>query len=84
MGAKTRPMPTPQRMNPDVSVVGFDDIEIAQHLIPPLTTMRVDKEAIGVWAVRRLLDRALSPSEVTSVTALHTPLVRHGSVTAAQ
>ena len=39
----------------DVSVVGFDDIELAQHLIPPLATVRVDKEAIGASAVNRLL-----------------------------
>jgi DNA-binding LacI/PurR family transcriptional regulator len=66
----------------DVSVVGFDDIEIAQHLIPPLTTVRVDKEAIGSWAVQRLVARALDPHAISSTTALHVELVRRGTAAA--
>jgi LacI family transcriptional regulator len=63
----------------DVSVVGFDDIEVAQHLIPPLTTVRVDKEAIGAWAVQRLLARALAPAAIASTTCLHVELVERGT-----
>ena len=63
----------------DVSVVGFDDIEIAQHLIPPLTTVRVDKEAMGAWAVQRLVARALTPGAISSTTCLHVDLVRRGT-----
>src|SRR5260221_7472157 len=48
----------------DVSVVGFDDIEVAQHLIPPLTTVHVHKEAIGSLAVQRLRARALASGAV--------------------
>jgi LacI family transcriptional regulator len=64
----------------DVSVVGFDDIEVAQHLIPPLTTVRVDKEAIGTWAVQRLVARALTPGAIHSTTVLHVDLVQRGTV----
>jgi DNA-binding LacI/PurR family transcriptional regulator len=64
----------------DVSVVGFDDIEVAEHLIPPLTTVRVDKEAIGACAVDRLVARALAPASVTATTVLHVELVRRGTV----
>jgi DNA-binding LacI/PurR family transcriptional regulator len=64
----------------DVSVIGFDDIAIAQHLIPPLTTVRMDTEAIGAWAVRRLVARALAPAAITSTTALHVELVPRGTV----
>jgi DNA-binding LacI/PurR family transcriptional regulator len=64
----------------DVSVVGFDDIDVAQHLIPPLTTLRVDKEAIGAWAVRRLLARALAPGAVAATLALQVELVPRDTV----
>ena len=64
----------------DVSVIGFDDIEAAQHLTPPLTTVRVDKEAIGAWAVQRLVARALSPGAVHSTTTLHVELIRRATV----
>lgn len=39
----------------DVSVVGFDDIPVSQHLWPPLTTVRQDFAEIGRRAIRVLL-----------------------------
>jgi LacI family transcriptional regulator len=66
----------------DVSVVGFDDIDVAQHLIPPLTTVRVDKEAIGAWAVQRLLARALAPGAVPATLSLQVELIRRDTVAA--
>lgn len=39
-----------------VSLIGFDDIEMAAWTEPPLTTIRQPKEALGRWAVNRLLD----------------------------
>ncbi len=40
----------------DLSVVGFDDHEaLAEGLDPPLTTMALPHEAMGRWAVLRLL-----------------------------
>src|SRR6266849_4604177 len=66
----------------DVSVVGFDDIEVAQHLIPPLTTVHVEKEAIGSVAVQRLLARALAPGAVATTLALHVELIQRETVAA--
>jgi DNA-binding LacI/PurR family transcriptional regulator len=39
----------------DVSVTGFDDIELAPYVEPPLTTVRQDTTLMGEWAVGTLL-----------------------------
>lgn len=39
----------------DISVMGFDDITVAQYLSPPLTTVRQPMEEIGRETVRLLL-----------------------------
>lgn len=38
------------------SVIGFDDVDLAQHLIPPLTTVRVPKHELGRAGMEMLLD----------------------------
>lgn len=48
----------------DVSVMGFDDIDIAEQFIPPLTTMRQDRFQIGEAAANILLARLDSADEV--------------------
>ena len=41
----------------DLSVVGFDDLEISRVVDPPLTTVRIDGEALGGEALKVLLAR---------------------------
>ena len=40
----------------DISVLGFDDIELASQVIPHLSTMHVRKRTMGRLAVRRLME----------------------------
>jgi len=51
----------------DIAVAGFDDVPTARYISPPLTTVRVDVEALGARAVTLLLDRmrAATPAAVT-------------------
>lgn len=39
------------RVPEDISVIGFDDLPIAQYLSPPLTTIRQDRTALGQSAL---------------------------------
>jgi LacI family transcriptional regulator len=41
----------------DLSIVGFDDIELSAYTSPPLTTVAQPKERIGALAVDMLLER---------------------------
>ena len=43
------------RVPEEVSIVGFDDIDLAAWIDPPLTTVRQPTEAMGRWAVERLV-----------------------------
>lgn len=50
-----------RRVPEELSVVGFDDIDLAQHITPPLTTMHVDKISMGRLAVLGLIKRGQFP-----------------------
>ncbi len=45
-------------VGPDVSVVGHDDLPTSELLDPPLSTVRVDRRAMGRELMLRLLDAA--------------------------
>lgn len=44
------------RVPQDISLMGYDDIHLAQYVDPPLTTIRQPKDEMGQLATRMLLD----------------------------
>jgi DNA-binding LacI/PurR family transcriptional regulator len=58
----------------DVAVVGFDDIYLAQHLTPPLTTVRSPIEQVGREAIK-LLVQVINGDEPEPIILLPTELV---------
>jgi LacI family transcriptional regulator len=69
------------RVPADVSMVGFDDIPLARHFDPPLTTIRLPANALGVAAGRALVDR-LAGRPTSERTLLPTELIVRESTAA--
>jgi DNA-binding LacI/PurR family transcriptional regulator len=63
----------------DVSVVGFDDIDVAEFVDPPLTTVRQPKDEMGRLAVEMVL-RSVPGSSQKETQMLQGELVPRGSV----
>lgn len=63
------------RPGPDLSVVGFDDIQDAAVTTPPLTTMAVKPYQLGRRLARTLLDRIADPLMLRAVTMVPAELV---------
>lgn len=66
----------------DVSLIGFDDIELAQHVTPPLTTIHLDADQLGATALRALISRATNPDTSPVTHLLGVSLVKRASVAA--
>jgi LacI family transcriptional regulator len=58
----------------DLSIVGFDDIQLAAHLPVPLTTVRQDKAGLGA-AAGEALTRCIDGAAATPVTTLPVELI---------
>lgn len=59
----------------DVAITGFDDIAIARHMQPALTTVRQPMRDLGYQAVRLLLERIAEPVARRQSLVLPTQLV---------
>jgi LacI family transcriptional regulator len=64
----------------DLSIVGFDDIDLAQEVMPPLTTVHVYKAWLGKLGVQRLLDRVQHPDQPQISVTVDTRLIERESV----
>ena len=69
------------RIPEDLSIVGFDNLElIAGWLDPGLTTMQLPHEAMGRWAIERLIRLIDDPATPPKQKLMPCPLVERGSV----
>jgi len=70
----------------DISLVGFDDIELAQWTDPPLTTIAQPKQEMGAWAFARIAisDDGGGRAARTGTVRLPTSLVVRASTATAQ
>ncbi len=66
------------RVPEDVSVVGFDDLPMSRHFLPPLTTIRQDFHALGRTAVE-VLQAAIEGRQIPQRTKLPVELVPRAS-----
>jgi LacI family transcriptional regulator len=64
----------------DISVVGYDDEEIARQLFPPLTASILPYMAMGQWAIEQLEAPAAPGRGRYPITKLECPLVERESV----
>ncbi|QFQ89712.1 LacI family DNA-binding transcriptional regulator (plasmid) [Paracoccus kondratievae] len=67
----------------DLSIIGFDDIELVSHLTPALTTIRQPKREIGRKAAQIILDR-IAGQEIPTVTLLEPELMLRETTAAPQ
>lgn len=66
----------------NISIIGFDDIELSKISSPPLTTIRVYKEELGSIAVRTLLKIINDEIEKATTTIVPIKLIERESVKA--
>lgn len=62
----------------EISVVGFDDLPLSRHFIPPLTTVRQDFHALGIKAME-VLRAALEGREIPQRSKIPSELVIRSS-----
>lgn len=67
------------RVPQDVSIIGFDNLDIAALISPPLTTIYTNIEALGTLAVDRLIGRLQRPDQLYWHTLLGVELIRRAS-----
>lgn len=67
------------RIPQDVSVVGFDDMPFCEMIDPPLTTVMVYKQRMGMIALKRLVERIDEAPAETIKIEVNTTLIERKS-----
>ena len=68
------------RIPQDIAVIGYDDIDLAAFLTPPLTTIHQPKDELGKLAVDKLLRRMDDADAPSDLLVLTPALINRGSV----
>ncbi|EGT83128.1 transcriptional repressor PurR [Haemophilus quentini] len=68
------------RIPQDLSIMGYDDIELARYLSPPLSTICQPKAELGKLAVEALLQRIKNPNENYRTLVLEPTCILRGSI----
>ncbi|MGE9553363.1 ribose operon transcriptional repressor RbsR [Erwinia amylovora] len=64
----------------DIAVIGYDDIELARYMTPPLTTVHQPKDELGELAIDTLIHRLADPGASQQLLVLTPELIERGSV----
>lgn len=62
-----------------LGIVGYSDLELAAHLFPPITSIRVDRRTLGYLAARTLMDMIMGVIECPVQIYLQPSLVKRKS-----
>ncbi|MGL6108329.1 LacI family DNA-binding transcriptional regulator [Romboutsia sp.] len=65
----------------DISIIGFNDISTSEYMFPPLTTIRLHSEFMGITAVETLLERLITERELSKTVIIPTKLITRESCT---
>ena len=64
----------------DVSVIGYDNIDLSAYTSPPLTTINQPKAELGRLAANTLIDRIENKVKTTTVKVLKSELIERKSI----
>ncbi len=68
------------RVPQELSIIGFDDIYLAETVVPSLTTMRVNKQIMGRLGVQLLLNQVYQADSGCITSIFHPTLIERNSV----
>ena len=66
----------------DMSVIGYDDEEVARHVTPQLTTLVLPHREMGRWAIDQALVKLHPDNGNYRITKLECPLIERDSIAA--